>query len=297
LWNGATYNSWSAAIAAANFPFTNIMLQTVDLSSLPSAPVAGSSYSAWAAAIGGGIGNYDPGDTGSVNSWPVLLEYGLGTNPTTPTAGVLPGIDAPSNSQLGNHAIRILPVDGLNKNYLTMAFNFNREANDVEVVLAESTDLLKWEESVVFKPPFDDSSVLSGDEQVVEVQDNPGGNPVETTRVTVRASTALEDGATRQFMRLMVRPTVSVPADPAALSANSHDGVLLEWTASVQSGEYIIQRAASGSGLFVEIARTANRLYNDVTAVAGETFDYRVRAVNAAGASVWSNLVTIKREI
>ena len=175
-----------------------------------------------------------------------------------------------------------------------MTFDFNREARDVEVVVEESSNLVDWVDSVVLQPPYTDSSTLTTNEQVVAVQDNLSGYPVDTTRVTARGSIALDD-ASRGFLKLEVRPVVAEPETPANLVASSHDGIVLEWSGFAETAEFIIERAPAGSGLFVQLAATANRMHTDTTAVAGQTYDYRVRAMNAAGASDWSNTAAVTR--
>jgi hypothetical protein len=88
---------------------------------------------------------------------------------------------------------------------------------------------------------------------------------------------------------------VAAPDLPAHVDAKSHDGIVLEWSGALENGEYIVERAPAGSGTFTELVRTANRLYTDLSAVIGQTYDYRVRAVNAAGATAWSDTATTTR--
>lgn len=290
LLGGTTYRTWSAALAAPGFPYSDIQLNTVDLSTLPpdpDSPGEGASYGSWASIMGGVIGDSDPAEPGPVNRWPILLEYGLGSDPTTFTAGLLPGTNPPVSGELGTYTFRNLA----NTNFMTLTFNFNRSASDIEIVLAESSNLVDWVDSVVLRPPYVDTAMIETNRQVVEVADNPGGSPVETTRVTARGSVALDDEP-KGFLRLEVRPLVAVPETPANLAASPHGGILLEWSGALEKGEYVVERALSGSGDFVEITRTDRQLHTDTTAVAGQPYDYRVRAVNAAGATAWSNTAT-----
>lgn len=268
-------------------PYSSIALSVADLSTIP-APTndPGTVYGSWADSIGGGIENYDPAGAGPVNNWSVTMEYGLGRDPTTYTAGLTKGTNAPTSQQLGTYAFQDLS----STNYMTMTFDFNREANDIEVVVAESSNLVDWVESVVLQPPYSDTSGLTANEQVVDVADNPG----DTTRVTARSSVPLDD-ASENFLKLEVRPTVATPETPANLTAASYDGILLEWSGANDNGEYVVERAVSGSGVFSELARTGFQYHRDTTAVSGETYDYRVRAVNAAGATEWSDPVMVTR--
>ena len=115
-----------------------------------------------------------------------------------------------------------------------------------------------------------------------------------TTRVTARNSFARSEEA-NGFLMLSVGSVVAAAGTPLDLNADSHGGILLEWNGAAEKGEFIVERAAAGSGAFTQIAGTENHLYTDTTAVVGQTYDYRVRAANAAGASGWSNTATVIR--
>ena len=288
---GTKYTSLSSYLSSPNCPYTGIGMNTVDLSSLPVDP--GSSYSGWAQGIGG-LDGYDPSEAGPSNEWSILTEYGLGSDPTTYTAGLTLSSNYPTSGELGTYIFENLLVDSEYRDYLTMSFDFNRGANDIEIVLSESSNLSDWVESVVLQPPYSDTSVITTNELVVDVEDNLSGYPVDATRVTARGSIALDD-ASEGFLKLEVRAVVAVPDTLADLDASIHDGILLEWSGSLENGEYIIERAPSGSGSYTELARTGYAIYTDTTAVVGETYDYRVRAVNAAGATAWSDVATATR--
>ncbi|VGO23534.1 sulfatase-like hydrolase/transferase [Pontiella sulfatireligans] len=283
LKKGTAYNSLADVPDAA---YSNITLNVADLSNLPAPTNTGSAYGSWMASIGGGIGGYDPTGSGPINDWAIIMEYGLGRDPTTYTAGLTRGTNAPTSEQLGTYSLQ--------SDYMTMTFDFNREASDIKVVVAESSNLVDWVESVVLQPPYTDTSILATNEQVVDVQDNLSGYPVDTTRVTAQGKVALND-ASEGFLKLEVRPVVAVPDTPENLTASVHNGIVLEWSGSNENGEYIIERSVSGSGSFLEIARTERQLYTDATAVLGSTYDYRVRAVNAAGVTSWSGTESMTR--
>ena len=285
---GSTYKNLTDV---PNLAYSDISLNVADLGDLPVNP--GSSYSTWAEGIGG-LDGYDPAGAGPVNDWSIIMEYGLGSDPTTYTAGLSQGTNIPTSGELGSYTFENLLVDSHYKDYMTMTFDFNREAYDIEIVMAESSNLVDWVDAVVLQPPYADTGMLSTNEQVVDVQDNLSGYPVDTTRITARGSVALDD-ALKGFLKLEVRPVVAEPDTPANLIASSHDGIVLEWSGSNESGEYIVERADSGSGTYAEIMRTGRPLYTDTTAIPGQTYDYRVRAVNAAGATTWSDIATITR--
>ena len=285
--------SWSELAASPGFAFSEIDFKTVDLSSLPTTPQPGSSYTSWASAIGGGIENYDPAGAGPINSRSILMEYGLGSDPNTYTEGLARGTDAPDSQQLGTYTFRNLLVESQIKDYMTLTFDLNRAANDIEVVVSESTNLVDWVDALVLRPPYTDTSVISANEQVIDVEDNLSGYPVDTTRITARSGTAIDDEQ-HSFIKLEVRPLVANP-ESVYLTAGLHDGILLEWGGTAEGGEFILERTISGSGSFSELVRTESPLYTDTSASNGQTYDYRVRAYNAAGSTDWSNIVTITR--
>jgi arylsulfatase A len=292
--DGVRYTTWEEAVASPGFPFTAITTGTAGLDTLPAIPVEGSNYGAWENAIGG-LEGYDPIGAGPANPWPLVMEYGLGSDPTTRTTGLMQGSNAPTSQELGTYVVQNLSVGEQSRDFLTLTFDFNREANDVEIVVAESLNLVDWTDSVVLQPPYGSTGGLAALERVVDVSDNTtGGYPVETTRVTARTSFATDEKA-GGFLRLAVRPVVAAAGTPLDLNADSHRGILLEWAGTAENGEFIIERAPAGSGDFSRIASTTNRLFTDTTAASDQAYVYRVRAVNAAGASEWSAAVAVTR--
>ncbi|MCX5852470.1 MAG: hypothetical protein NT072_10535 [Deltaproteobacteria bacterium] len=89
----------------------------------------------------------------------------------------------------------------------------------------------------------------------------------------------------------------SLPAAPTGLTATLQTGlrVLLAWTdnATNETG-FVVERALNG-GAFAQIALpgagagTGALNYTDTTVTPGNTYDYRVKAVNIAGSSAYSN--------
>jgi len=289
IYNKTTYTTLGAFLAVSGVPYNAIALNSVALSSLPVVPVSGSSYLTWSDSVGG-IGGYDPVGSGPVNPLPLATEYAIGSDPTTLTEGLMNSTNGPTSQQTGTYAFQELS----NSNYMTLTFDFNRDANDIEVVVAESSNLVDWTESLVLQPPYADTSGLASSSTVVRVVDNaPGSYSADTTRVTTRSLFTLDD-TTRGFLKLSVRSSVPMIGNPE-LSADSHRGILLEWPGDVGYGEFIIERAASGSGAFSEMARTGNNQFTDTTAMVGRSYDYRVRANSVAGTTAWSNLVSVTR--
>ncbi|HZN67609.1 MAG TPA: PA14 domain-containing protein, partial [Tepidisphaeraceae bacterium] len=95
-------------------------------------------------------------------------------------------------------------------------------------------------------------------------------------------------------------------AAPQGLSAIARaDGVRLSFTdASVGETEFVIRRAPAGSGAFAEVGRVPGTAFEasggklsftDASGSAGETYDYRVVAVNATGESDPSNTATVTK--
>jgi hypothetical protein len=221
----------------------------------------------------------------------------LGSDPSTYTAGFSNSTNMPNSQQLGTYTIKELLFEDQNKDYLTMSFDFNREAKDIEIVLQESTNLVDWVNTLVITPPYSDAvSEIGSNSNVVEVADNiiTNGYLIKTTRITARAGTAVDDEE-KGFLKLVVRPTVTAASTPLSLNAVSHDGILLEWAGGEEQEQFIIERALAGSGSFLRIADTENYQYTDHTAVSGQPYDYRVMAINVAGVSLWSNTATAVR--
>lgn len=92
---------------------------------------------------------------------------------------------------------------------------------------------------------------------------------------------------------------VSVPTSPLNLTVESEDGYLkIDWLAPVNNGgsnitEYRIYRSnISGSSFDLLASVTANvNTYSDMGLTNGETFYYRIKAVNTEGNSQYSNEV------
>ncbi|MGI6299253.1 MAG: hypothetical protein ACOX1T_08890 [Saccharofermentanales bacterium] len=93
----------------------------------------------------------------------------------------------------------------------------------------------------------------------------------------------------------------TAPAAPTGLTASGIAGpqTLLNWVdnADNESG-FIIHRSEDNFASFVEIPVSANNStgpvnYTDTTVLAGKTYAYRVIAVNGAGSSAFSNIVTV----
>ena len=84
--------------------------------------------------------------------------------------------------------------------------------------------------------------------------------------------------------------SVVLPPAPAGLgaTATSATRVQLTWGLSTGATSYKVERSSNNGG-FVEIATTVTNSYADTSVSPGVTYVYRVRAVNAAGNSNYSN--------
>ncbi len=115
------------------------------------------------------------------------------------------------------------------------------------------------------------------------------------------------NSSTGQAGGVLLTPTGTLPppSAPANLRGVSHpatrmepyNAIILTWenTSSLTRG-YELERSLSGAGAWTLLSLippgTATN-HTDTTVAAGATYDYRVRAVGLAGASGWSNVVTV----
>ena len=89
----------------------------------------------------------------------------------------------------------------------------------------------------------------------------------------------------------------STPAAPTNLSATLQAGpqALLTWTDnSTNESGFVIERSVNG-GIFSVLAQVGAGVvtYIDTTISSGSTFTYRVKAVNSAGSSAYSNTASV----
>jgi len=125
---------------------------------------------------------------------------------------------------------------------------------------------------------------------------SPNGDIAEDRVVTAtgsyRATTALS-GAGPWVMQLATfrawsGPPPAPPNPPSGLTATaaSSSQINLAWTASTSSGVtgYLVERCqGSGCTGFAQVATVAGTTYNDTGLLAGTSYNYRVRATDAAG--------------
>ncbi len=197
----------------------------------------------------------------------------------------------------GFPTLTVLP--GGTDTYLTETFDFNIRANDVQIDVQSSPDLVTWTTLVSLTPPYSGTSGAHSLSGFGGLKDNPfvlavdGNNTnVQATyvaRVTVRDSTPTANSTSR-FMRLNISPLATV-SDPSGLTlvisaafSSSLGAVVLTLPGALTSGAYVIERSVSASPTnFTIIGSTANSTSTDT--VTTDTYTYRVRVVTAAGAS------------
>ena len=154
----------------------------------------------------------------------------------------------------------------------------------------------------------------SGNETTFEIERaSAGGSFVAVATVGINATTFADSGlteGTRYEYRVracngvgcspysntagVVTP-VSVPAAPDGLTATvSTSAVALNWTDnSSNETTFEVERAAAGAGFTPLAILSANTSsYSDTSTSAGTSYEYRVRACNAAGCSAYSNVAS-----
>jgi len=93
----------------------------------------------------------------------------------------------------------------------------------------------------------------------------------------------------------------TVPADPTNLTASVQAGpqVMLAWTDNANNEtSFVVERSDNGGAFSALVtvgprAGTGSVNYTDTTVAAGNSYTYRVSAVNAAGSSNYSNTATV----
>jgi len=129
--------------------------------------------------------------------------------------------------------------------------------------------------------------------------------PATTYSYRVFAVNAAVDSLPSNVATVTTPAALPVPAVPTNLAATiqSTTQIRLTWrdNATNETG-FVVERSDNG-GAFTQIAAPGRRnntgtvTYNDNTVTAGNTYAYRVTAVNAGGPSAYSNTVTVSFQI
>ena len=129
---------------------------------------------------------------------------------------------------------------------------------------------------------------------------NTGLTAGTTYNYYVRAVNAVGRSNTSNLVTVNFTGIPTGPAAPTALVATVQVGpaVLLTWTdnATNETG-FQVERFAINGGAFTQIAApgpsaTSSATYTDTAVTAGNTYGYRVEAVNGTGISAYSNTAT-----
>jgi fibronectin type 3 domain-containing protein len=121
---------------------------------------------------------------------------------------------------------------------------------------------------------------------------------IDEVRIYNRALSAAEVTADMNTPIGPVGPDTTAPSVPGGLGATAVSGtqVNLSWTASTDNvgvSGYLVERCEAASCAYAQIATPTTTSYNDTTAVASTSYNYRVRATDAAGnLSGYSNVAS-----
>ena len=102
-------------------------------------------------------------------------------------------------------------------------------------------------------------------------------------------------GASANSISVTVTPAqaVQIPAAPTGLSAVAGNAqITLSWTASSGASTYQVKRSLTGFSPFTFLATPSATTFTDVGLTNGTTYYYAIAAINSAGASVDSLLVS-----
>lgn len=199
----------------------------------------------------------------------------------------------------------LIPPASVAQDYQTLTFDFNVRSNDV-VIHVQATDDGEaggvWETIQTLRPPYNQifgpnslngyeglaSSpyVLALEGNVTDVQ------KVYAARITVRdrLPVALRGVGNQPRMRLVVepRPGLTPPQAPLTLTPSVVDTtIVLNWTVPADASAdttYIVERSRDGVS-FAVIGSVVGRSFTDLAPGSAGRNSYRVRSLNAAGAT------------
>jgi murein DD-endopeptidase MepM/ murein hydrolase activator NlpD len=188
----------------------------------------------------------------------------------------------------------------------TWQFNIPAAASQTVIANAWSSGssdgdsfLFEWSgDNVSFQPLFTVSSTAVGNLQSAMI--SASGTVFIRVRDTNRQVGNID--LDRLFVdQLIIRADNSVPQDPPvapaslAVTGSTSSSISLAWQHdSTDEQGFDIQRSLAGSATWTDLpgAGAGSSGYTDTGLTASTSYDYRVRAFNAAGASAWSNVVT-----
>lgn len=113
-----------------------------------------------------------------------------------------------------------------------------------------------------------------------------------------RYDVVVKKSKTNQISRLEDKFEIKPIAPPTELKATpvSPSQIVLTWKAVSGAATYIVSRASSAAGPFLQIntSTVTNPRYNDTGLVTGKTYYYQVQAVNSTGKSEYSSVASEK---
>lgn len=185
-----------------------------------------------------------------------------------------------------------------NNRHVTLTWNDN-SINETSFLVQRTSDGTTWSDVGTVAAPLDQANV----HQTRTLTDSTS-SPTAAYLYRIVALNTVGYGA--EFPSLSAKSTsatlgVNAPAAPTNLTANLQSGprVSLSWrdNATNESG-FVVERAMNG-GAFAQIATPPARANTgtvtmvDNSVSLGNTYDYRVKAVNVAGTSAQSNTVAV----
>ncbi|QTO37779.1 multicopper oxidase domain-containing protein [Tessaracoccus sp. MC1865] len=172
---------------------------------------------------------------------------------------------------------------------------------ETSFVVQRTADGTTWVDVGTVQSPLDQVNTRGGTRELVDATSNA------TTPYRYRVQAVNTVGYGAEFPSLSVRATslelgVNIPGAPTQLVGALQAGprVALTWrdNASNESG-FVVERSTDGGTTFAALATpaarngTGNVTFTDTSVTLGSTYQYRVTAANAAGASAPSNTLSI----
>ncbi|QGQ98357.1 hypothetical protein EHS13_27465 [Paenibacillus psychroresistens] len=119
----------------------------------------------------------------------------------------------------------------------------------------------------------------------------PSGNGFDETNL-------LQTLRTKAFQIRGINPAPPIPVPEAPILLPIEFVSTIGWKGSVGASSYIVERAEQANGAWTVVGpqvfdavSTDTQLFDDRSAVTAQTYFYRVKAVNSAGTSVYSNVI------
>src|SRR5581483_10700574 len=173
------------------------------------------------------------------------------------------------------------PQAGYNHVYGALALSASGNALDANIAVGSGT--LKNPLFIISNYTGGDPSVILGGVTLTADADYYASLRPSASELWITLNASLA-GATN---RLQISGASGGPSAPTNLVATAITGTRIDltWTAVGGASSYQVDRKSSFDTNYVQIATPAGNAYSDTTALAGKSYVYRVRAVNASGTS------------